>query len=301
MRKRTLMSMAAMVTLSLLLFAGCGEEQKTEIIPTEPPVATETLAPTVTLAPTAAPEPTATPSPEPTATPSPEPTVTPTPEPTATPTPEPTATPTPEPTATPTPSPKPTNTPTPTPSPTPAYTYTDMQKDMYVEKSVNVRSLPSTNGKKLGTLEVDEKVTVTGKCNEVNWYRILYKGETAYVSASYLTEQNPYTLYEIYYDDQGYPYYYGQWGGQLNMDAENWEKTSACSIRVAQYMSENFTIWNEDHTSGSYWSSGSWLSIGRYQGMQIVVRYIESCNDIYLGTPESRGIPTAGNGIWQDE
>ena len=141
MRKRTLMSMAATAILSLLLFAGCGEEQKAENILTEPPVATETVAPTEapvaepTVAPTEAPvteptvEPTATtvptetpvaePTVEPTATTVPtetpvaEPTATPTPEPTATPTPEPTATPTPEPTATPTP--KPTATPTPVP------------------------------------------------------------------------------------------------------------------------------------------------------------------------------------------
>lgn len=201
MRKKTLISMAAVATLSFVLFAGCGEVQKSDVIPTDEPAHV-----TATGVPTSNPEPTPSPTPTPTSTP----------------------------------------TPTPTLSPTPAYTYTDMQKDMYVEKLVNVRSLPSTSGKKLGTLEVDEKVAVTGKCNEVNWYRILYKGEIAYVSTSYLTEQSPYTLQ-------------------------------------------------------SYWSSGSWLSIGRYQGMQIVVRYIESCNGVFLGTPESRGIPTAGNGIWQDE
>lgn len=145
MRKKTLMSMATVATLSLLLFAGCGEVQQSDAVPTNTPVVTATdvpaptaeptattvptempvaeptveptatavptetpvAEPTVITAPTEAPvvEPTATPTPEPTATPTPEPTETPTPEPTATPMPEPTATPTPKPTATPTPVP----------------------------------------------------------------------------------------------------------------------------------------------------------------------------------------------------
>ena len=155
MRKRKLMSMAAMIILSLSLFAACKEEQKTENVPTEPPVATTTTVPmeeptqaveptlastatsapepTATLAPTAIPTPeptatlapTATPTPVPTATLAPTATPTPTPEPTATlaptamPTPEPTAMPTPEPTATPTPEPTATPTPEPTATATP--------------------------------------------------------------------------------------------------------------------------------------------------------------------------------------
>lgn len=72
-----------------------------------------------------------------------------------------------------------------------AYTYTDMNKTMWATSSVNVRSLPSTEGSKLGKLAADEKVTVTGKCNENGWYRISYKGKDGYVSSNYLTETEP--------------------------------------------------------------------------------------------------------------
>lgn len=107
----------------------------------------------------------------------------------------------------------------------------------------------------------------------------------------------PYELYVIYYDNQGYPYYYGKWGGSANMDAENYAKTEACDDAISEYLSENFTVWNEDRTSGSFSSSTSWQLIGTYQGMPVVVRYVCWLNDVRLSTPEERGIPAAGNGI----
>ena len=164
-------------------------EQKdtTEPTATPAPTATSTVAPTATNTP--APTATSTPTPAPTNTPTPTPTNTPTPTPTNTPTPTPTNTPTPTPTNTPTP--KPTNTPTPTPSPKPKYTYKEMNKTMYASSSVNVRELPSTEGKKLGKLTSWQEVSVTGQCNETGWYRIDFKGKTGFVSESYLTSVKP--------------------------------------------------------------------------------------------------------------
>lgn len=69
------------------------------------------------------------------------------------------------------------------------YTFTELSKTMYVKKSVNVRSLPSTDGEKLGSLSQNETVKVTGKCNETGWYRINYKNSVAYVSNSYLSDE----------------------------------------------------------------------------------------------------------------
>ena len=62
------------------------------------------------------------------------------------------------------------------------YTYTDMDATMYAQKTVNVRSMPSTEGEKLGSLSTNDEVKVTGQCNETSWYRIEYNGNTAYVS-----------------------------------------------------------------------------------------------------------------------
>lgn len=66
------------------------------------------------------------------------------------------------------------------------YTYTDMDVTMYAQKTVNVRSMPSTDGEKLGGLSTNDEVKVTGQCNETSWYRIEYDGNIAYVSDSYL-------------------------------------------------------------------------------------------------------------------
>lgn len=66
------------------------------------------------------------------------------------------------------------------------YTYTDMDATMYAQQTVNVRSLPNTDGEKLGGLSTNDEVKVTGQCVETNWYRIEFDGNVAYVSDSYL-------------------------------------------------------------------------------------------------------------------
>ena len=71
------------------------------------------------------------------------------------------------------------------------YTYSDLDKTMYVKSSVNVRTLPSTDGEKIGGLSTGQQVVVTGQCNETKWYRIVYKDQIAYVSNSYLVNDKP--------------------------------------------------------------------------------------------------------------
>ena len=63
------------------------------------------------------------------------------------------------------------------------YTFTELNKTMYAKSTGNVRSLPSTDGDKLGELSKAQEVTVTGQCNETGWYRINYNGGTGYVSS----------------------------------------------------------------------------------------------------------------------
>ena len=76
----------------------------------------------------------------------------------------------------------------PTTEPQSQYTYTDMSATMYAKSSVNVRSLPSADGERLGSLSTNQEVTVTGQCNETGWYRIEYNGAVAYVSNNYLSD-----------------------------------------------------------------------------------------------------------------
>lgn len=68
------------------------------------------------------------------------------------------------------------------------YTYEDMDATKYAKSTVNVRSLPNSDGDKLGGLSTNDEVKVTGKCNETGWYRIAYKDSVAYVSDSYLMD-----------------------------------------------------------------------------------------------------------------
>lgn len=69
-----------------------------------------------------------------------------------------------------------------------AYTFTDMDATKYAKSTVNVRSMPTQDGEKLGSLSTNNEVKVTGQCNETGWYRIEYNGNTAYVSDSYLVD-----------------------------------------------------------------------------------------------------------------
>lgn len=68
---------------------------------------------------------------------------------------------------------------------------TDIQKinkKMQVTATeLNVRTLPNTNSKILGTLKQNEIITVTGVTNN-NWYQFTYKNQTAFCSGAYLKE-----------------------------------------------------------------------------------------------------------------
>ena len=69
------------------------------------------------------------------------------------------------------------------------YTYTDMDATKYAKSTVNVRSLPISDGEDLGSLSTNDEVKVTGKCNETGWYRIEYSDGIAYVSDEYLVDE----------------------------------------------------------------------------------------------------------------
>jgi N-acetylmuramoyl-L-alanine amidase len=81
---------------------------------------------------------------------------------------------------------------------------TDVQKinkKMQVTATeLNVRTLPNTNGKILGTLKQNEIINVTGVTKN-NWYQFTYKNQTAFCSGAYLKEyiepQKSNTLYRV--------------------------------------------------------------------------------------------------------
>lgn len=71
------------------------------------------------------------------------------------------------------------------------YTYSEVSQTMYAKSAVNVRDLPSTDGKKIGSLKASQEITVTGKCDQTEWYRFDWNNTTGYVSDRYIVSEKP--------------------------------------------------------------------------------------------------------------
>ena len=71
------------------------------------------------------------------------------------------------------------------------YTYSELNQTMYAKSAVNVRNLPSTDGKKIGSLKASQEITVTGKCDQTGWYRFELNNTTGYVSDKYIVSEKP--------------------------------------------------------------------------------------------------------------
>lgn len=113
-------------------------------------------------------------------------------EPTAEPTAEPAEAPTKAPTETaPASTVEPTAAPVETTAISTGYTYSELNQTMYAKSAVNVRDLPSTDGKKIGSLKASQEITVTGKCDQTGWYRFDWNNTTGYVSDKYIVSEKP--------------------------------------------------------------------------------------------------------------
>ena len=71
------------------------------------------------------------------------------------------------------------------------YTYSELSQTMYANSAVNVRDLPSTDGKKIGSLKASQEITVTGKCDQTGWYCFDWNSTTGYVSDKYIVSEKP--------------------------------------------------------------------------------------------------------------
>lgn len=71
------------------------------------------------------------------------------------------------------------------------YTYSELNQTMYAKSAVNVRDLPSTDGKKIGSLKASQEITVTGKCDQTGWYRFELNNTTGYISDKYIVSEKP--------------------------------------------------------------------------------------------------------------
>ena len=71
------------------------------------------------------------------------------------------------------------------------YTYSELSQTMYAKSAVNVRDLPSTDGKKIGSLKTSQEIAVTGKCDQTGWYRFELNNTIGYVSDKYIVSEKP--------------------------------------------------------------------------------------------------------------
>lgn len=104
---------------------------------------------------------------------------------------EPTEAPTETPAESPAPAVEPTAAPVESTAVSTGYTYSELNQTMYAKSAVNVRDLPSTDGKKIGSLKASQEITVTGKCDQTGWYRFKLNNTTGYVSDKYIVSEKP--------------------------------------------------------------------------------------------------------------
>ena len=68
------------------------------------------------------------------------------------------------------------------------YSYTDFEATYYVAQSANVRELPNDTAEILGTLSLDQTVTIVAKCDQTDYYKIKYNGDYGYISIDDVSE-----------------------------------------------------------------------------------------------------------------
>lgn len=71
----------------------------------------------------------------------------------------------------------------------PEFTVTELTATKYATQSVNVRSGPSTDYDKIGSLSTNQEITVNGVCDQTGWFRFDLNGTVAFVSNRYVSDE----------------------------------------------------------------------------------------------------------------
>ena len=100
----------------------------------------------------------------------------------------------------------------------PEFTVTEVTATKYATQSVNVRSGPSTDYDKIGSLSTNQEVQVTGQAS-TGWYRFTWiDGSEVYVSDKYLSDSKVEVQKPADNSDGG-----NSGSGQTNSSAKNWQ------------------------------------------------------------------------------
>lgn len=111
------------------------------------------------------------------------------------------------------------------------YTYTELDRVMYITKTTNARSLPSKDGKKKEELRETKAVKVTGKCNETGWYRIIYNNAERYVDGSCISATRPDASTAVV------------WDNHIRPTAEQISKYTFTEVNKVLYATFQKSIW----------------------------------------------------------
>ena len=72
----------------------------------------------------------------------------------------------------------------------PEFTFTEVTATKYATQSVNVRSGPSTDFDKIGSLSTNQEIQVISRCSETGWYKFIWTdGNEVCVSDKYLADE----------------------------------------------------------------------------------------------------------------
>ena len=71
----------------------------------------------------------------------------------------------------------------------PEFTVADLNATKYAIQVVNVRSGPSTDFDKIGSLSTNQEITVNGVCDQTGWFRFDLNGTVAFVSNRYVSDE----------------------------------------------------------------------------------------------------------------
>lgn len=127
---------------------------------------------------------------------------------------------------------------------------------MYVQSPVNVRSGPSVEFDKLGSLSTNQEVKVTGQCSETGWYEIDFNGITGYVSDEYLSlekaaEPQPEQQAQQPAGDPNSPYISDRYGYQVGAQMTIGYYTSVTYQGGDVWMAENGNVYTVVKDNGN--------------------------------------------------
>ena len=176
------------------------------------------------------------------------------------------------------------------PEPTvPEFTFTELNATKYATQSVNVRSGPSTDFNKIGSLSTNQEVQVISRCNETGWYKFIWTdGSEACVSDKYLSDSKV--------EVQASTNNSGSSGGQASSGAKNWQDYYADHTwyDMNEFM---FIIVDsrDEGCSGIDYSGAEATLQERFPGEKVFLRYGSELRDghwMYFAyvRPETNGV-----------